>query len=476
MGEGKNFVARGFCDGEENLVSAGEPLAGLQRRCGGSIPGPLAVPPLLQLVRRAREGGVKIGRMLNIRDSDETVRAWIEVVPDASGAGCAIGILDWQAAPLAAPSDIAAAERKHAIDRHVAELTVRLDARQRVLVAQAAGTELETLADRMNAGRGRPWTDFVTLAGDSHRQPMHWRLLDGAHVAIEGSQRPWSATLVPLGAPDAGVDGFELLLSSSEAPALPDVAAHGARTERADLDADSGQGASVGRELAPVLRQPIARIIANAETIRTQMAGPLADEYSDYATDIAAAGQHLLALLDDLADLEVVEAENFSTQPDEIDLGDVARRAVGILNVRARERGIALEAPKAGRPVPATAEFRRVLQILLNVIGNAIRYAPEESTVVIRAKADEQWARVAVIDRGEGLTPEQIARVFEKFERLGRKNDGGSGLGLYISRRMARAMGGELSVKSVPGEGARFTLTVPVKPPEGARRAGKPTA
>ncbi len=106
------------------------------------------------------------------------------------------------------------------------------------------------------------------------------------------------------------------------------------------------------------MRQPIARIIANAETIRTRLAGPLAEQYSDYAADIAAAGQHLLALLDDLSDLEVVEADDFATAPDKIDLADVARRAAGILGVRARERGIVVDAaarwgsPAGGRGIP----------------------------------------------------------------------------------------------------------------------------
>ena len=66
-------------------------------------------------------------------------------------------------------------------------------------------------------------------------------------------------------------------------------------------------------------------------------------------------------------------------------------------------------------------------------------------------------------DQGQGLSADQQARVFEKFERLGRSGDGGSGLGLYISRRLARAMGGELSVESAPGKGARFTLSVPTE-------------
>jgi signal transduction histidine kinase len=228
--------------------------------------------------------------------------------------------------------------------------------------------------------------------------------------------------------------------------------------------------ATIGREIAPVLRQPIARIIANAETIRTQLAGPLSDEYSQYAADIATAGEHLLALIDDLADLEVVEANDFSAAPDKIDLADVARRAAGILGVRARERGIEIDAPKEGESVPAIGEFRRVLQILLNLVGNAVRYSPEGSQVWLRAEAESGRARIIVADQGEGLTAEQQARAFDKFERLGRSGDGGSGLGLYISRRLARAMEGELTVESAPGQGARFTLELPALPERRTKR------
>ncbi|MEJ2458719.1 MAG: ATP-binding protein, partial [Novosphingobium sp.] len=73
-------------------------------------------------------------------------------------------------------------------------------------------------------------------------------------------------------------------------------------------------------------------------------------------------------------------------------------------------------------------------------------------------------ARVIVADQGPGLSQEQQARVFEKYERLGRSGDGGTGLGLYISRSLARAMGGELTVESAPGQGARFMLDVPSDP------------
>ena len=145
-----------------------------------------------------------------------------------------------------------------------------------------------------------------------------------------------------------------------------------------------------------------------------------------------------------------------------IDLADVARRAAGILTVRAQERGISIDAPKPGEHLPAIAEFRRVLQILLNLVGNAIRYAPDNSQVWIRLEDAGSRARLVVADQGPGLSSEQQVKVFEKFERLGRSNeDGGSGLGLYISRRLARAMGGDLMIDSAPGQGARFILEVP---------------
>lgn len=458
MSVGPEFIARGFSDADDNLISADEPLASLQIACGGQLPGKLAVPALLELVRKARSFDLKLARAITAQDQDDAITAWAEITPEKSSGGCAIGIANWQTTPLVEASGSEAALRRQTIERQSAELTARLDGKQNLLSASAHGPALAQLAETMQAATGSPWTDFVTVSGGDQHQPMHWRLLDGAEIAIPGDPRSWQATLVPLGSVQPGSEGFELLLSSLQPPAAP------AAVAETDADATATRmEATVGRDIAPVLRQPIARIIANAETIRTKLAGPLADEYSDYAADIAAAGQHLMALLDDLADLEVVENEQFTTAPDRIDLADVARRAVGILGVRARERGIVIEAPAEGESAPAIAEFRRVLQILLNLIGNAIRYSPEGAEIWLRLDHDGTTAQITVADQGPGLDPEDQAKVFSKFERLGRSGDGGSGLGLYISRRLARAMDGDITVDSAPGQGARFTLTVPAQ-------------
>lgn len=446
-------VAKARTDDADRLIAADEPLLSLQLRCGGDLPGAIAIPALREAVRRARTSGLRLARPIAAQDGADAVTAWVEIEPD--DAGCRIELRHWRSRATPVEDEQLVARRKAQIESRIAELHARLDSRQAVLYAATETAELAELAATMDAGRGRPWTDFVTITGSAHRQPLHWRLLDGAPVTVAGSARPWRAMLVPVGLPDGEPAGFDLYLSSDVPPATaPEPAV-----------SEQIRARMIGREVAPVLRQPIARIIANAETIRARLAGPLSEEYSSYAADIAAAGQHLLALIDDLTDLEVVESEDFSTAPDRIDLAEVARQSAGILGVKARERNIAIDAPRPGESLLAVAEFRRVLQVLLNLVGNALRYAPEGSQIWIRLDQQAGFARVTVADQGPGLDADQQSRVFEKFERLGRSGDGGSGLGLYISRRLARAMGGDLVVESAPGQGARFTLAVPAALP-----------
>ncbi len=446
----------GRTDADDRLVFADETLASLQTRCGGDLPGVIAVPELRELVSKTRRFKARLAREIRAFDGETHIRTWAEASPDRSGQGCLISLANWRKA--AASTNPESDElRRNACDRATADAIVRLDKSQAVIHAVGEARDLEAVIAAMNEGQGTLWTEFVELEGVEHQQPLHWRLLDGARARVERSGRHFTTRLLPLGRTDPGSEGFELLLIADEPlPAMDDIQHIPAATPE-PKDGLSG-------ELGPVLRQPISRIIANAETIRARLAGPLADEYSNYAADIATAGQHLLALVDDLADLEIVESEGFTTAPDAIDLIEVARQATGILGMRAREKQIDLVLPSDTAKHPATGEFRRVLQILLNLIGNAINYAPPGTTVLIETGARQGSATISVTDSGPGMTPDEAKRVFDKFERLGRSGDGGSGLGLHISRRLAEAMGGDLSVQTAEGEGARFTLTLPLNP------------
>ena len=453
------LAARGRTDRDDRLLSADDALAELHTACGGILPGTLAVPELLELVRQGRRMGLKLAREFKAFDGEEFVSGMARIHPldDDEGGGCELLIENWQRASVPEPSSRELAQRLDEIDRACAEISIRLDADQRIRRVDASAPDAAVFEAAATKTQLSAWTDHVELEGMDHRQPMHWRLLDGAKGRITGSDRAWRLRLLPIHSLDAEIIGFELLFVADYPLSL-------APAGLADEDEDQSHTRLIGGALTPVLRQPIARIIANAETIRARLAGPLRAEYSEYAGNIAAAGNLLSGLLEDLADLEVVEAQGFTIAREPVDLSDAASRAAGILGVRARAKNIEIIHPIREDLPLATGEFRRVLQILINLIGNAIAYSPDNSVITILSDVDESGAMVSltVRDEGPGLDEEQAQRVFDKFERLGRDNDGGSGLGLYISSRLATAMEGALEVTNPGEEGAAFRLSLPI--------------
>lgn len=452
--QARTVIACARCDAEGRLIEAQEPLAGLQRRCGGEIPGFIAIPELRRLVHKARTYGLRLSRSIRAFDGENMIRAWVEILPaqEAEDAGCEILLSSWQAARAPEESRFASDRREVEIVRATAEFTALLDPRQRVLTAANNAPDLRCFAGRMTEAVGEFWFDLVTLPGLEFEQPLNWRVLDGALCEIDGVARSFSVRIFPLNG-DGEPAGYELYLLSDqivpEEPSSPFI------------DAEAAEPMAIGMSLAPVLREPVERILASARTIRSRLAGPLAPEYSEYASDVGAAGDHLLTLLDDLSDLALVENDGFEIECGPIDLALATAKAVAMLASQAEARSITLEIGGNTEQCRAAGDYRRTIQILLNVIGNAIRYAPVDSRVLVDLRCDQDTASVSVTDNGEGLDRDQQHAAFNKFERLGRTGDGGSGLGLYISRRLARAMGGDVTVQSVPGEGARFTLTLP---------------
>ena len=226
--------------------------------------------------------------------------------------------------------------------------------------------------------------------------------------------------------------------------------------------AQDGAGALLPPDLAGPLRRaldrPIRGIVATAESLRAVGGDEVPQTYRDYARDIANAGRHLQALLDDLVTLNGVE-DDPPIAADRIDLADVARRAADLLTVRAARAGMTVEVPPG--PAWALGDFRRALQVAVNLIGNAISHAPDDTTVRVTCSTDHAATTLSVEDEGPGVQEEERERVFERFVRLNPGDTPGSGLGLYISRRLARAMDGDVVVGAADGGGARFVLRLP---------------
>jgi signal transduction histidine kinase len=441
-------VVRGRIDRDGRLTIADRPLAELNARAGGMLGEPLALPSLAMLTRLAGRLNVLIARAVTLADGDRDLTLWVRAAPGADGVDLALA--GWRERPAWTPAPALAADAD-ADAEEGGGWRWRTDAALRLTrVSPAAGARLgfdaagslgEPLTRLFRLGEGGDGSVRM-LAAAAQRQAFA-----GQPATVRGPGTAVTLAAEPLRDRTGRFAGYEG--RAEEAP--PPPAAPPA------LSADF-----TGR-LERALRGPLGRIVAHADSIHAAADGPLDGPYLDYAADIASAARHLLALVDDLADLEAIERPDFAVAAEPVDLADVARRAAGLLAVRAADSGVTIERPAADAVLPARGEFRRVLQVLVNLIGNAVRYSPEGGTVWVRVAGDGDRACVVVADAGRGIAAEDQARIFDKFERVDRSEPGGSGLGLYIARRLARAMGGELTVDSAPGAGARFVLALPAE-------------
>ncbi|KQZ71838.1 histidine kinase [Sphingopyxis sp. Root214] len=449
-------IIRGRIDRSGVLVSADAPLLRLQQRAGAGLDKPLALPHLARLVALAQRLHRDISRPLYAADDHSDIHAIVRITPDADGAS--LEISDWRTRPVRQPQVPVIADSAAVPQSWTWECDQQLR-----LVALHAAPDAPPIPD---GWEGRSLSELFELQPDEDGRFPVLRAL--ARQSRFESQRVQAAGIAMTLSGEALFDatgrftGFRGLAVVAEGQVPAEPKGGGALVDPAfgSLPLSDPQ---FGRRIDGALRGPLSRIIATAETISGQFDGPIRADYARYAGDIAHAGRHLLGLVDDLADLQNIERPGFKAAADEIDLGDLARRAVGLLGMKAEEKGIRIDAPRTDDRAPATGEFRRVLQVLLNLLGNAIRYSPDNSQIWIRVDRDGDRAMVTVADQGQGIDAEQQAVVFEKFERLGRTDSGGSGLGLYIARRLARAMDGELTVDSAPGQGARFTLSLPAR-------------
>lgn len=442
------------------LLSADVPLLRLQLQAGGELGGPFLVPQVAALARLAGRMAIAVSRPVVAAGDNVDIDMWVRAKPD--GAHVHVSIIEWRERPKREDGNAAEMTRQADLVRQQAGWAWQIDTRMHFVMVEPVEDAAED-AERPQIGMSlTAWFDLV--ADDSAELPIlqalaeHRPFLTQRAKRREGDNAHYLLSGLPVFDSSGRLIGYrgkarpydQAILATAQAEAEP---------------VDTTPYAPVfGQRLDLALRQPLGRIIANADTISSQLQGPLRRDYATYASDIAVAGRHLMELVDDLADLQAIERPGFTTASEDVDLADIARRAAGLLNVRASDRHIRIDPPQGDESVMAIGEFRRTLQIMVNLIGNAVRYSPEGSMVWVRVGLENGDARAVVADQGRGISAEDQERIFEKFERLGRDEAGGSGLGLYISRQLASAMGGSLTVDSAPGQGARFTLALPAKP------------
>ena len=446
----------GRVDADGRLVAADPPLAQLNARAGGREGGILSVPQIAALARLARRLGITVSRAAIAADGNRDIDLWVRAEP--LGDEVSLSITGWGERPGSAAPTSVGAEREADFQRAAADWTWETDEALRLTALSSAAY---SAIGRMPADLiGNQLTRiFRFRESEDGSLPIlaalaEHRRFDGQIAELRaGRKGRYLLSGVPL------IDGTGHFAGFRGAAATLTAEAAGASAKPADA-ADSS---AFGERLDQALRTPLNHIVEHAERLRAQPEGPLRRDYTGYAADIAGAGRHLLSLIDDLVDLQAIERPDFAPDAEPIDLADLARRAAGLLAVRALERRVEIDGPAEDETLPAMGDFTRSLQVLMNLITNAIRYSPEGGQVWIRTEAEDDLAIVIVADQGKGIEGADQVRIFEKFERVDPSEPGGTGLGLYIARRLARAMGGDLSVDSAPGQGARFTFTLPLR-------------
>lgn len=430
--------AYGRVDGAGRLVEAELPLQRLQESAGSALGQPIAVPQIATMARLAQRLGVLVSRCVIAAEGPDDLDLWVEAKPEGEDVLLSVG--GWARRP--SRSGEAGPERVYDFMRSRGDWLWETDAQLRVTGfgddTGKLGQPLGKLFQFVDAGdEGLPILEALATRARFEGQEALIRE-SGERVRLTG------LPLVDGGGRFAGYRGSAFRIDGEASASVPD-----------------GEPNPFGARLEKALREPLSRIVAQAESIGAQADGPIRRDYADYAHDIASAGRHLLGLVGDLVDLQAIEREDFRPAADRIDLAELARRGAGLLKVRAAQRRVRIDAPSADESVSALGDSGRIVQIIVNLVGNALRHSPEDSAIWLRVEARDGRAELVVADQGDGIAPTDHDRIFEKFVRLDHADGAGSGLGLYIARRLARAMGGDIRVDSNPGQGARFSLTLP---------------
>jgi signal transduction histidine kinase len=232
----------------------------------------------------------------------------------------------------------------------------------------------------------------------------------------------------------------------------------------AQLEAASRHKSEFLANMSHELRTPLNAIIGFSEVLTERMFGELNDKQDEYLKDIHASGQHLLSLINDILDLSKIEAGRMELERSDFDLPNAIENALILVRERTSRRGIRLGSTLDGRLGVISGDERKVKQVLLNLLSNALKFTPEGGRIDVGARLHDGVAEVSVADTGIGIAPEDQEAVFEEFRQVGTadKKAEGTGLGLALSRKFIELHGGRIWVESQLGTGSTFSFTLPL--------------
>jgi len=208
------------------------------------------------------------------------------------------------------------------------------------------------------------------------------------------------------------------------------------------------------------LRSPLTAVKGWAQLLRRRTD---VDERSQYTVSrILAQVEQMERLIGDLAELVRMEAGQLQVRKEPSDLVEMAREQAALVQTQTEAHTLRVES--GNDAITATVDRQRIGQVFQNLLVNAVKYSPDGGDVTVRLGVVDHEARIEVIDHGLGISPDNLARLFERFYRADATGAGGLGLGLHISKMLVEAHGGRITVTSSPGQGSTFTIALPLTP------------
>jgi signal transduction histidine kinase len=233
------------------------------------------------------------------------------------------------------------------------------------------------------------------------------------------------------------------------------------------LEAASRHKSEFLANMSHELRTPLNAIIGFSEVLLEKMFGEVNEKQTEYLEDVLSSGRHLLSLINDILDLSKIEAGRMELELMKFHLPVTLENAMTLVKERASRHGIALGLNVDPRLGDFVGDERKIKQILLNLLSNALKFTPEGGRVSVKAMPADGSVEVSVTDTGIGIAPEDQEVIFEEFRQV-RANSAqkreGTGLGLTLTKKFVEMHGGTIWVKSEVGRGATFAFTLPVRP------------
>jgi signal transduction histidine kinase len=213
------------------------------------------------------------------------------------------------------------------------------------------------------------------------------------------------------------------------------------------------------------LKTPLNAVIGFADLLHSGAAGSLNNKQHDYLTDILWAARHLLAIINDVLDLATLEAGQLEVSLEPLSVEALLERVVSLAHVPEGRRNVSITVTVDPDVDFVLADHHRLVQVLVNLVSNAVKFTPDGGRVELLAAASSDRLLLRVTDTGIGILPEQQERIFEPFlqgtRTLADHIQEGTGLGLSLAKGLIHLHGGQISVQSEPDRGSTFTVSLP---------------